>query len=249
MLLGVAQAGGGLPDESSTVTCYVRSSDWAADRARLARAGPLSSGDQAVWRQLSDCILTSEIIAATLARDAELSDLVRRTWDRLVELKGELPEAASRTLTEDQARFERSLRRDLMLDRRAEVASDEDRETLRSRLSYRLEWLTGLETAPAGLAGLWRNATGRVSVTPAGPGEFHIEADRVDIDYLGWTCEFAGLGRTTGPDVLENSGDPPLRLSLAGGLLIVEQDPSANVCGGGASLSGVYFSTSPSPAP
>lgn len=245
MLSGAAQADGGRPDETSVVTCYVRSSDWAADRARLARAGPLSSGDQAVWRQLSDCILTSEIIAATLARDAELSDLVRRTRDRLSELERDLPEAGVRELAEDQARFERSLRRDLMLDRRAEIASDEDRETLRSRLAHRLEWLKQLETRPAGLAGVWRNATGRVSITPAGQGEFHIEADRVDIDYLAWTCEFSGLGRATGPDVLEGSGDPPFRMRLADSLLIVEQDPSANVCGGGASLSGAYFASAP----
>lgn len=247
MLLVATQEGSGRPDETSIVTCYVRSGDWAADRARLARQGPLSSGDQAVWRQLSECILTSEVIAATLARDAELSDLVRRTRDRLSVLKRELPEAAFRTLADDQARFERSLRRDLMLDRRAEVASDEDRETLRSRLAHRLEWLDGLETRPAGLAGVWRNATGRVLITPTGQGEFHIEADRVDIDYLAWTCEFAGVGRPTGRDVLEGSGDPPFRMRLADGLLIVEQDPSANVCGGGASLSGAFFASKPAP--
>lgn len=234
--------------EEAVVSCRVRSADWSADRARLERHGVVRPDDRAIWRDLSDCILVTQIIGHTLERDPPLVDLTRRVRARLTELESDLPEAAFKALLADQALFERSLRRDLRLDRHARTAAAADRVTLRSRWAERLDWLDRLDPNPAGFPGVWRNATGAVSITLAEPGTFRVEAHRVEIEFLAWTCEFAGVSHAAAADTLQDLGDTSLRFRLADAVLLVEQSASAADCGGGASLSGAYFATRSTPA-
>ncbi|MFK4823009.1 hypothetical protein ACI0FS_23055 [Ochrobactrum quorumnocens] len=158
--------------------------------------------------------------------------------------------AASAALDEDEARYRRSLRRDLYILSDSAALTEEDRSDLWGRLSWRLAVLERMSLASDRLTGLCRNASGELEIKHLADGRYSVSANPVDIDLFKWTCELSGEARFVS-DVLTidlGTGEQ-LELNLRDGILhsshSLRTTGSSGFCGAGGHGDGVWFSTRP----
>ncbi|WHS30254.1 hypothetical protein QLQ09_01345 [Brucella sp. NM4] len=199
-----------------------------------------------------DCSRELAIVEATIASDPELAALRRSIDTRIGDLKSQkgVDAAASAALDEDEARYRRSLRRNLYILADSATLTEEDRSDLRGRLSWRLAVLERMSLASDRLTGLWSNASGELEIKHLADGRYSVSANPVDIDFLKWTCELSGEGRlVSGVLTIDLGAGEQLELNLRDGILHsshrLRATGSSEFCGANGHGNGVWFSTRP----
>lgn len=199
-----------------------------------------------------DCSRELAIVEATIASDPELAALRRSIETRIGDLKSQkgVDAAATAALDEDEARYRRSLRRDLYILADSAALTEEDRSDLRGRLSWRLAVLERMSLASDRLTELWSNASGELEIKHLTDGRYSVSANPVDIDFLKWTCELSGEGHlVSGVLTIDLGEGEQLELNLQEGVLHsshrLRATGSSEFCGAGGHGNGVWFSTSP----
>lgn len=198
-----------------------------------------------------DCGKELAIIEATIRTDPALAAIRREADERLAALLPQYDEAGRAALRADEERFRRSLRRELYILAGSERVDDADSLSwLRDALARRRDWLRRVDPAPAALDGVWAGAAGTVEIRHFQSADYTVTMDRVDTDFLAWTCEYEAMFRLAGP-VLEARLDrgEAIRIIREGGVLLVKHTPPSEgvtaFCGARGSQGGVYFRLAP----
>lgn len=224
--------------------CAVRSDDYRRELARIRRRIPAHPDDMEVGRELAVCVKRLDIIGRTIREDPTLARL-RRETDRHLTTLGQWQAPSVRVaLAQDEQRFRRSLLQGQYV--RADGITDDGdlRGALEAQLRARLNALRQIEPARADFHGKWRNLSGEVDIRRNDDGTYEVEANPVDTDFLGWTCEFkATMRRERNTLSLDAPDSDIVHLKLRDGVLRIDQrdGTGSDFCGAGGSLSGVYF--------
>lgn len=198
----------------------------------------------------SDCAREIAVVEDMIRSEPQLADLRRRTDARLARLSARMNKDAAQALAEDEARYRRSLRRDLFSAPDHAALDDEARIDLGERLQRRLGWLERIRTGEPHLAGYWANASGELVIEERAPGHFSVSAGLVEIDFLKWTCELTGGGVERGRRLTADLGQGErLELQLRHGVLhsIHVSHNGSTFCGAGGHANGAWFNIDPPP--
>ncbi|NTG51689.1 hypothetical protein G6M04_30285 [Agrobacterium rhizogenes] len=199
-----------------------------------------------------DCTRAIAIVEATIKSDPALAALRQAIDARIEDLKRQagVSAGASLALDEDEAKYRRSLRRDLYIPADGTPLAEEARSDLRDRLSRRFAQLKPMSLEAHQFAGLWNNASGELEITGLPDGGYSVSANPVDIDDLKWTCELSGEGHIiNGVLVADLGAGEQLELSLRDGVLHSghkrRETDYSEFCGAGGHGDGIWFSTRP----
>lgn len=188
-----------------------------------------------------DCRKASSHNEKLICSNTGLATLDRQIGARYKALLSQLDSTAAQALKSDQRWFLAS-RDDTDMD----PATVKD---LTDILRHRLTFLNAIRsTAPEGVAGIWRNITGKIVVHRVASGALTFEANASEPTTGRWVCD------THGKAVAGNQGrwnvrvvdsvDDALTLTRNGPTLIVkEADLSPDYCGMNGGLSGTFFAT------
>lgn len=198
----------------------------------------------------SDCAREIAVVEDAIRGDVQLADLRRRTDARLARLSARMSKDAAQALAEDEARYRRSLRRDVFSTPDHTMLDEDARIDLKARLQRRLGWLERIRTGQRHFPGYWANASGEIVIEELMPGSFSVSAGLVEIDFLKWTCELIGNGVVRGRRLTADLGQGErLELQLRHGVLHsthVFQNGST-FCGANGHANGVWFNVEPLP--
>ncbi len=191
----------------------------------------------------ADCPKEVAATDAMILADPDLAAL-RAAMDREIDrLKSQpdLSENAKRMFDEDEARFRKSLRRELFFGRGQE---DVNKASLEQTMTRRLEQLQRLSLRTDDILGDWANANGTIIVVPLDEESFLIFANPYDIFDLRWTCELSGRAFPTDYGLMADLGEgETIELRLVDGQLHTDHKsaPPSQFCGAGGHASGIWF--------
>jgi len=197
-----------------------------------------------------DCAGEIAIVEATISKDPELAALRRAINVRIGDMKRQhgISSGAVKALEEDEAKYRRTLNRDLFILRDGTPLTQQDLLDLQDRLSRRLSALERMSLTADQFIGLWSNGAGELEIRLLPDGRYYVSAYPVDIDFLKWTCELSGRGRIVNGVLVTNLGSGErLELSLLNGTLHSEHEQRhtgySEYCGAGGHVGGTWFST------
>lgn len=209
-----------------------------------AVSGDTPSADINCFVRYQDCTREIAMVENGIRNDPQLAELRRQADQKLASLGDGMTKGAARALAEDEARYRRSLRRDLFTGPSHAMLGEDERANLRLRLSRRLDWLQRVRTGADSLPGKWANASGEIVITQIAPDRFAVSADLAELDFLKWTCELDGSGVMRGRRLVADMGDAEqLVLRLRHGTLHTAHifDQSSSSCGANGHANGVWF--------
>lgn len=193
------------------------------------------------------CARARTPVEHAICADAALGRLDRRMADRYVAARRAFPASAREALAQDQRWF---------LGARDEWYENRDRWSdfpdLRGRMTDRAAFLSSIRATPSrDLVGRWRNASGVVEITRAGPNRLKVAINTANPVNARWLCDVSITGAASGGAVqglADNDSDYRLRATVRDGVLRIEETRVSGresygpgYCGANGFVGGAYF--------